>query len=465
MRWGTRDASARWNDRGAGALEYGALVGVAAMVVGLLFTAVPGVAEPGIKDAVCALFGGECGDGRPGADDGGGGDGDGSEGDGDERDSAAEQDPCVVSAVERNTIRQTLLGIDTEVNGETRGVQILSDGGAVVKEGTVHGEGKSIGFSFDLPKGAGGSVQLTAAEITEQGEILHLKTQQDRELYLQYFKANGRLDLEALSGQMSGDQYLEAKSMLEGMRSQMVQSQYTKVTREGTVKIAASLFGADAAAELGLGASSIVEHNKRTGEDTTTFQVDAKALGKLGILLGPEAHGQADGQVSLAITTDAQGRPKKLQVGGQMAFSGNVNSLNGDLSGAMDHAPTGEMGRLGNLLDSAATSVGVTNTTDPRGMLQVNLGLDLTDPRNRQAFEAFLKNPAAPGDLLSRLGDSGTLDLHTYQGTVDKEGAEIGVQAVFGIGAKSETTTTEMELTDAWTLDANGLRRRTDCLK
>lgn len=457
---GTGAASGRRNDRGAGALEYGALVAVAAMVVGILFTAVPGVAQPGIKNAVCDLFGGECAD-QSGGD---GGDGDGSEQGGDEREPAAHA-PCAVSTVERNSIRQTLLGIDTTTEGETHTVQIFSDGGAMLKEGTVHGSGTSIGFSFNLPKGAGGSVQLSSGEITEQGDILYFPTGEDRDRYIAYRRALQDLERKVFTGEVTREQMLAMQSSLSAFRAGMIQSQYTKVGHEGTVKIAGSLFGASTAAELGIGSSSVVEYNGDAGETTTTFQVDAKALGQLGIIVAGEAHGQVDGQVSLSVTTDKQGRPKSLKIGGQMAFQGQVNGLNGDLGGVTDYAPTGKMGRLGGLIDAAAVSVGVTHTEDPRGMLQVELGLDLTDPRNRAAFESFLKNPGDPDALLTQLGDRGTLDLRAYEGTSEKEGAEFGIQAVFGIGAKAENTTTTMTLTDAYTMNGQGLRRRTDCLK
>jgi Flp pilus assembly pilin Flp len=447
------------NDRGAGALEYGALIALAAVVVGIVYAAVPGVAEPKVKDAVCRLFGGgDCGSGKPGEETEAGDEGD-------QREPAAPQ-PCVVSTVERNTVRQTLLGLDTEVSGESRSVQIMSDGTAVLKEGTLSGQGTSIGFGFDLPKGVSGSVQLTSNDITEQGEILYLDTPEKRDLYMAYFKANGELNMGVLTGEVkSPEELLEKKSMLNSIRQSMVQSQYTKVGKEGTVKIAAGLFGATAGAELGLSDASVVQRNKNTGETTTTFQVDAKALGQLGILVVGEAHAQADGQVSLAVTTDANGKPKNVQISGQMGFQGQVNGLNGDLGGAVDLAPTGKMGRLGNLLNSAATSVGVTNTTDPRGMLQVNLGLDLTDPENKRAFEAFLGDPLHPDALLGRLNSNGTLDIQAYEGESHKEGAELGIQAVFGIGAKGEETTTKMDLVDAYSFDAQGLHHRTDCLK
>lgn len=454
------------DDRGAGALEYAALVAVAAVVVGVLFTAVPDVVAPKTKDAICRMFGGECGSDEPGQ---GGKNGDGEEtGDGEQggdTEPVAQQQPCVTSTVERNTVRQTLLGLDTEVDGETRSVQIFSNGAAVLKEGTVHGEGTSIGFGFDLPKGAGGSVQLTSNDIVEQGEILYFPTQRDRDLYLAYFKANGELNMQILTGKVSPDQMLEMKSMLNGLRQSMVQSTYTKVGKEGTAKIAASLFGVTAGGEMGLSSASVVQHDKTTGDTTTTFQVDAKALGQLGVLVAGEGHAQLDGQVSLAVTTDASGRPKNVQISGQMGFQGQINGLNGDLGGAMDYVPTDKMGRLGGLINSAATSVGVTNTTDPRGMLQVNLGLDLTDPQNKQAFEAFLADPAHPDALLGRLNSAGTLDIQTYEGESHKEGAELGVQAIFGIGVKGEETTTKMDLTDAYTIDAQGLHHRTDCLK
>ncbi len=449
------------NDRGTSALEYGALLAVASVIIGVLVTAVPDVAEPKIRDAVCRIFGGECDSGKPGKP---GEPGHGQ--DGDDPKPAAAQQPCVTSTVERNTVRQTLLGLDTEIDGETRSVQIFSNGAAVLKEGTVHGEGTSIGFGFDLPKGVSGSVQLTSNDIVEQGEILYFATQEDRELYLAYFKANGELNMGILTGDVkSPDELLAKKAMLSKLRQSMVQSQYTKVGKEGTAKIAASLFGASAGAEMGLGTSSVVQRDNRTGDVTTTFQVDAKALGQLGILVAGEGHAQVDGQVSLAVTTDRNGTPKNVQISGQMGFQGQINGLNGDLGGAMDYAPTDRMGRLGGLIDSAATSVGVTHTTDPRGMLQVNLGLDLTDPQNRQAFEAFLGNPAQPGALLDRLNAKGTLDIQTYEGQSHKEGAELGIQAIFGIGAKGEETTTTMDLTDAYTIDAQGLHHRTDCLK
>ncbi|WP_433334131.1 hypothetical protein [Spirillospora sp. CA-294931] len=448
----------RRNDHGVTGLEYTALIGVGAAVIGLFAVLLPERVAPETKSAICELFAGECEGSEPRGDIPAEPDGPSPS----PTPTAAPLQPCAVSTVERNRMRQTLLGIDTRIDGKTISVQDMSDGTTFVKEGTVKGNGYSIGLAFDLPKGVSGSLQLTANDLVEQGDILILKDDVERRGYLAYRKALGSQLWDA----DNPGELLERNSALGVIRRSLTESTYTKLTSEGTAKLGASLFGSGASAELGLGSSSIVQHNIRTGDKTMTFQLDAKALGQLGILLGPEAHGQVDGQVTMSVTVDKDGKPKTLQLGSQVGFQGQINNLNGDLGGAMDHAPTGKMGRLGNLLNSAATSVGVTHTTDPRGVLQANVSLDLTDPQNRQAFEGFLKNPSQTGGLVDRLGAKGTLDLQVYEGTAKKDAVEMSIQAVFGLGVKSEQTTTQMTLKDAWTLTAEGgLKHRTDCLR
>ena len=187
------------------------------------------------------------------------------------------------------------------------------------------------------------------------------------------------------------------------------------------------------------------DHKAKT--KTIYLQVTADAKGEASLVKGLGIKGAADGQ--LAITYDEKGNPVDVQVIAKGSIGGQLPVLPPDASSAEDFL-------------SKVTFKGNANS-GYRGELQ--LKLDLTDPANKAAFDAFLRDPTGgAGDLTKAFLDNGRAQVRTYKTTGEDYGVDVNGKAGLEFGVEGGYEGNRADLSKAWDWDPyNGWHQSASC--
>jgi hypothetical protein len=161
----------------------------------------------------------------------------------------------------------------------------------------------------------------------------------------------------------------------------------------------------------------------------------------------------ADAKVRLAVTYDRNGQPKRAQVIGQLDVTGSGGLSVEDTSKDLDDLLKG------------LTKVKASGTSSAGGRAIFTADLDLRDPDNLNAFNAFkdgrdpetgesVSRVDAGVDLFNRFNDDATLNARFY--TVENNDYSAGFDAsIFGV--EGEYTSEDATLVDAYYRPPDGL--------
>lgn len=219
---------------------------------------------------------------------------------------------------------------------------------------------------------------------------------------------------------------------------------------------------ADARAELrsgsglkgNLGGAVGATFNDRNGEKEIFFEVNAGAGANAAAADFFRFGGAGRGQVRMGLVYDREGRPTEMKVYGRA-----------------DGSLTAGAQLEGGELDEALSEVSDETQVSAGGRVALNATLDLTDPANLSAANAFIDgvNPAtgapvaagtAAADLFRRFRDDGRVSVQTYRTATSTAGGEVDLTA---FGAGFEYTETDADLLRAWYLDEEGFTPWTGC--
>jgi hypothetical protein len=211
----------------------------------------------------------------------------------------------------------------------------------------------------------------------------------------------------------------------------------------GNVKGEAKLGGG---LEGGLEGAAVLggQWNRKTGEKTIYYRVNAKGEGSAKLLAGLGL--SASGEVQLSVTYDKDGHPIKASIQGKGGVAGGIPKLEGK--------------------DPVSWLKSVSFGGQEGARLEANFDLDLTDPANRQAFEDFLHNPISGADDLGKAFlDRGLFSARLYKTDQSKYGvsADAALGLKFGIEGGYEGN--DSSLMGAWYYDRStgGFKEWTDC--
>ncbi|MFC8081054.1 hypothetical protein ACFUN8_36605, partial [Streptomyces sp. NPDC057307] len=173
-----RHTARRRGETGQGGVEYVAVIGVVAAIIGaILALTVPNDTAVGLQDAVCRIV--NAGDGGEGCDSGDGGEGDGDDGGGGGGDGTPEAPPddpfqpakCLLSQDQtKETVVVQILFIKLSSSEQIK-LQQWSDGTVTLERVTESGAGVTASISAGIPglKDWGGSASLSGSYMKGSG--------------------------------------------------------------------------------------------------------------------------------------------------------------------------------------------------------------------------------------------------------------------------------------------------------
>lgn len=224
-----------------------------------------------------------------------------------------------------------------------------------------------------------------------------------------------------------------------------VESVYYQTGPGATISVGADAGTAYAEGKLDVSHALGVRHNVRNGETTVYYNGKGSVEGNAGYLAAQFGR-VFNGEVTLGLTLDSRGRPKRL-------------TLIGIGSGEFRGGPGNKYKNLDQLLKGLGANVTLNNGAGKR--FEVQADLDLTNPALRDAALAALQgvnpvtgSPADAGqaarDLWNALVQSSTVSVRSYDTRSSQTGGEIDVA---GNGGGINYETTDRELNGAWYLD------------
>lgn len=202
-------------------------------------------------------------------------------------------------------------------------------------------------------------------------------------------------------------------------------------------------------AEAGLDLSSAagLKLDRKAGTQTLYYQLKGSGTAGVGAIIG--AGGETELEGALAITVK-DGKAIKAEITGKGSVSGSFDT---DLTTGVDPKM---------LLKEFTGDAGAQSGY--RG--EVRGTLDLQDPANAAAFQAFIANPATgTTDLAGRFASSGAWDARVYTFGKDELGAGASGGLGLAFGAELGYEGVDSNLKGAWTWSANsgGIQRWADC--
>ncbi|MEV4253050.1 hypothetical protein AB0J52_07750 [Spirillospora sp. NPDC049652] len=435
-------------DTGASGLEYAALIGVAAVIVGLFATLTGSVAGPSITAAVCRMFGGDC---QPP---------DKARNDADYR-----PDKCLAKQAEEKggyvikiaffkmgeewgflrqefsdgTVRLTLT--DTASVGVDATPKKLSATWDTGKIGDLDGKGKrevKLGGSLKFGYGDTWTFKNAAEEKKFQDAIMQQWAQQQA---IQHSENPGATGFGLwLSNQITGDADVRNPNITFG-----------KVGLEGGASGAFKSVGTNGSAEVNTGNISlegkitpevIVSNNKDNGERQYTYQWTGEGTGSAQALgIGEELKGGVTGAVR--ITRDKNGKLSRIEFINTYEYQvSSKDGLGGKTGGG--NSGSGEIKQGEKRVRTTTTVLDVNDGNRPvaESWLSNNAGnflqgLGSAVPRAMTPY-AVTQDPGPGGSAFDRLlYDQAKVSAINYNNVQDayKFGAEINLGRSFGFEA------------------------------
>lgn len=356
----------------------------------------------------------------------------------------AELPPCVVSDRE-GKVKASLTVFSVKGGGDVRAlVQERSDGTVWV---TLSG-GANLGLEFGPPAGAKASLEGFGRDIGggadakagvsftgEAGGTWRFDDRGGADEFLEIVRNRARDGAISAGGGPIAGPLWELSPFDEDREIRAPDVVYGQAGVQGSAKADAGNLaaygsvGADGSAVLG------ARHDRETGDTTVYLQL--KGGGTLNANLGLDGlAGQVEGDVQLAVTYDRRGNPTSARVLARGSYGGDA-----DL-GAAYKGITPEQWRQDPKGFLKSIGFGAASLDGRRGELQ--LDLDLTDPANRAAYDAFLADPVGGGlQLAGRFARDAQGQVRVYDQSRDRVGGSLSgsiFDVKFGIEAGFEGT-------------------------
>lgn len=360
------------DQKGQGTLEYAGVIALAAVLVVALLLAGPGLGDAvssALRKAICTITGGSCG--SP-----------------DRTASGQPKEPCVVNS----STGGLSFGADVAVVGADLSgnylTERLSDGTVRVtySEDRSLSTGVGVGAYGWLKWGDGGVDAGALAEANigaflKSGKTWTFDNETDASDFKLWHAAHDApntflppvADQAWDVGNWLGDRVNDALG--QGYDPPDAETTYYEGGFRGDAFAGFAGSGNKASAALLAEDAAGYQVNHRTGEVTLMVRVSAEGSGELSTLLGG-VEGSAGGEAMVAVTLDSSHQPKRMTVRGTSVLAGDADAL--------DRAPG-----LPEALQML-TSTTASGKEPTAHLAQLEASLDLTDPTNRAAFDAFV---------------------------------------------------------------------------
>lgn len=184
------------------------------------------------------------------------------------------------------------------------------------------------------------------------------------------------------------------------------------------------------------------DHQKDT--KTIYFEVKEKGSASAKLIEGLGLEGASEGQI--AVTYDKNGKATAVDVIGK-----------GTIQGTLPKIPTGTDPR------SFLSEVKFQENGGVRGEMQLHL--DLNNPTNQAAWNAFRGNPLSGGDdLVNAFLQHGQAQVRTYKVSQDKYGLDVNGKFGLKFGVEGGYEGNQADLINAWDWDPQqGWRQSATC--
>lgn len=432
------------DQRGQTAAEYLGLLLVVVAIVGILAaTPIGGTLRDGIQDAICRVTGGECGSGGPG-----------------ER-RAAGRPPlseCVRKSSQRG-INGAVKAFWVELGG---GVKALREERA---DGTVKislSASAKAGLEFSSPgatidagstEGGTGEREIEIAANGEAGKAWVFENADDADDFVDDVEKK----VKAIADPRWNFPGTDDDADIELPPS-------TETTVQGGVSVRgkaelASGTGLDGNLGAGIGAT----FNDKTGEKTVFFELAGGGGASTGSRSPFALGASGQGKSRVAITYDKEGQATKMRVIGQLDVTADAK-----FADALEGADLEQLMRNAEKLTAKGGE-------QAGGRLVVDAALDLRDPENQAAAQAFIdgRDPATGASvdrfdagraLFDRFQDDAVVNARVYGLRKSDAGVDVDLGA---FGVEAQYTTEDASLIDAWYRDLRDgdLRRWEQCTR
>lgn len=456
-----RGASLHRPEAGQASADYlGVLVFVAAVCVLLIATGPARAIADGIKEAICRIVSGDCGDGATSP----------------VTPSGEPATPCIVHTEDGRRDFSLSVGVFKLGDDHFTAKEQHSDDTVTYTAGTVTEAG--------LTTGAGGGVELNLGRSTvggraelrveggpaeESAQTWTLPNAQAAEKFdedlMDELNDLYRMQLMAGGGGPGagfGASLTFSDARIHQMITEELLGEPDKYYVAGGGHVAASFSAragvayatVEAEGALYLGQERDPADNP-SEEDLTThfFKVDLGGEAGAGANFLAGAGLEGTGEVVVAMVTGADGRAREARV-----------SIDGQISGSLDYAGRrGLEGELGRLVEEVEAQFGV----DDARRMKVEATFDLTDPESAAAVSQLLTgaNPdtgeavdkvEAAGDLLARSDEGVVVTAATYKGESMGLGLAGSGRLGLTLGGEFGITAGESEIEGAWYREPGG---------
>ena len=427
------------DQRGQTALEYlGIITAVAAMLV-VIIAASPRIGQTiacGIDGQIAKLTGGagslDCGEirGEP-------------------------TEPCVIRD-SAGQVKASITVFSVKGGGDVKILReklsdgtvrmTLAGGGNLGLEAKAGANGSADAGKFSLGGGAGANI--SAALKGEGGGVWEFKSDAEADEFTDIVRNRARDGAINAVGGIPG----RIGTALFGEDRPIPSPKYTYFQGGAGAAGSAKAGAGVAYANAGFDASQVagIRVNNENGEKTIYYTLKGSGDVNAGALIGFGAQGDLEG--TLAVTVDKDGTPLKAQVIGKGAVAA---------AGLEDAAALAGQNPTKLIKSFKATG---SEQDGYRG--EVRGTLDLTDPSNAAAFQAFLDNPITGLDgMAGRFRDAATWDARLYDFDRSKYGASgsAGLGVTFGGDFGYEGVDSELKSAWYWGPNSGGIQPWASC--
>jgi hypothetical protein len=412
----------------------GVLFVVALIIGALALSGIAGDIATGMRDAICRITGGDCGD-----------------------EVAAGPEPCLLSSTTNTSSAEVFIAF-VEIGKESTLIKEVHSDGSVkytlIDNDSVAGKLFAGGKAKIGRFGASVSAEASAGGRLEGARVFEFPDAESAAEFEENVQATGGFDgiLRDIAG--FNDEYFGVPNPLGGVDDWALDqlgvdddgdlpepdAEYVsgEAFLDASAQATAGTGGIDgelAAAIAGAGGVRTYTSGDRAGESEVFIEIDAEATGTLtDTLLG--VGGGLGGDVSgvVTLTLDENFEPTEFSISTSAGYTGSLD-LTAELQGEDTRA-------LGEILEEAS----ISGSSGTGQQIDLEGKLDMTDPENREAVLSLL-NPDPVSrvrgaiDVARRLDEDGTLSVDTSTTTESEGGAEIKVGA--GVGGGGGLTTSE----------------------